>query len=72
MPTQLNNLATSFTGKDGLITGKTDGLNASIKDVADQRDRFSQHLAERRSAYRAQFTALDTMIAVDAVDLKLT
>jgi flagellar hook-associated protein 2 len=59
----LTNLATSFTGKDSLLASKTDGLNASIKNVADQRDRFSQHLTQVEAMYRAQFTSLDTMIS---------
>jgi flagellar hook-associated protein 2 len=58
----LTNLAASFTGKDSLLASKTDGLNASIKAVADQRDRFSQHLTQVEAMYRAQFTSLDTMI----------
>ena len=58
----LTNLATSFTGKNSLLASKTDGLNASIKAVADQRDRFSQHLTQVEAMYRAQFTSLDTMI----------
>jgi flagellar hook-associated protein 2 len=59
----LTNLATSFTGKDSLLASKTDGLNASIKNVANQRDRFSQHLTQVEAMYRAQFTSLDTMIS---------
>jgi flagellar hook-associated protein 2 len=58
----LTNLAASFTGKNSLLASKTDGLNASIKAVADQRDRFSQHLTQVEAMYRAQFTSLDTMI----------
>ncbi|SDC19302.1 flagellar hook-associated protein 2 [Massilia sp. PDC64] len=58
----LTNLATSFTGKGSLLASKTDGLNASIKAVADQRDRFSQHLTQVEAMYRAQFTSLDSML----------
>lgn len=58
----LTNLATSFTGKNSLLASKTDGLNASIKAVADQRDRFSQHLTQVEAMYRKQFTSLDTML----------
>lgn len=59
----LTNLAKSFTGKDSLIASKTDGLNASIKAVADQRDRFNQHLTQVEAMYRAQFTSLDSMLS---------
>jgi len=58
----LNNLASSFTGKNSLLASKTDGLNTSIKNVADQRDRFSQHLTQVEAMYRAQFTSLDSMV----------
>lgn len=58
----LTNLATSFTGKNSLLASKTDGLNASIKAVANQRDRFSQHLTQLEAMYRAQFTSLDSML----------
>ncbi|WP_198116642.1 flagellar filament capping protein FliD [Massilia rhizosphaerae] len=59
----LTNLAASFTGKNSLLASKTDGLNASIKRVAQQRDQFSQHLTQVEAMYRAQFTSLDTMIS---------
>jgi flagellar hook-associated protein 2 len=59
----LTNLASSFTGKDSILASKTDGLNASIKSVASQRDTFSKHLTQVEAMYRAQFTALDTTIA---------
>jgi flagellar hook-associated protein 2 len=59
----LTSLAASFTGKDSILASKTDGLNTSIKRVAEQRDQFSQHLTQVEAMYRAQFTALDTMIS---------
>jgi flagellar hook-associated protein 2 len=59
---QLTNLAASFVGNDSIIKSKTDGLNVSIKSVADQRDKFSQRLTGMEARYRAQFTALDTML----------
>ncbi|WP_296949273.1 flagellar filament capping protein FliD [uncultured Massilia sp.] len=60
---QLTNLAATFTGKDSILQGKTDGLNSSIKQVASQRDKFSDRLTAIEARYRAQFTALDTMLA---------
>jgi flagellar hook-associated protein 2 len=60
---QLNNLAASFIGTSGLITGKSDGINVSIKDVATRKDAFNTRLADIEKRYRAQFTALDTMLA---------
>ena len=60
---QLTNLATTFTGKGSVLQGKTDGLNVSIKAVADQRDKFSARLTAIEARYRTQFTALDTMLS---------
>jgi len=60
---QLTNLAASFTGKDSILGSKTDGLNVSIKAVAAQRDKFSDRLTATEARYRAQFTALDTMLS---------
>lgn len=60
---QLNNLATSFLGKEGLITNKADGLNVSIKAVDKERVRFTERLEQTEKRYRAQFTALDSMLA---------
>lgn len=59
---QLNNLATSFVGKDSLLKSKTDGLNVSIKSVADQAARFETRLDSIEKRYRAQFVALDSMM----------
>jgi flagellar hook-associated protein 2 len=60
---QLNNLATSFVGKDSLLKSKTDGLNVSIKSVADQAARFETRLESIEKRYRAQFVALDAMMS---------
>jgi flagellar hook-associated protein 2 len=60
---QLTNLTASFTGSGSILQGKTDGLNSSIKSVAAQRDKFSDRLTAIEARYRAQFTALDTMLA---------
>jgi flagellar hook-associated protein 2 len=60
---QLTLLSATFTGKDSILQSKTDGLNVSIKSVADQRDKFSERLTAIEARYRAQFTALDTMLS---------
>ena len=59
---QLNNLATSFVGSGSLLKSKTDGLNISIKSVADQAARFETRLESIEKRYRAQFVALDSMM----------
>lgn len=60
---QLTNLADSFIGTDGVITSNAAGINTSIKDVADQRQKFSDSLTAIEKRYRAQYTALDVSIA---------
>lgn len=60
---QLTNLAASFTGTGSILKSKTDGLNASIKSIADQRSRFETRLEGIEKRYRAQFVALDTALA---------
>lgn len=60
---QLTTLADSFIGTDGLIAGRTSGLNNSIKAVAAQRQTFSDRLTDIEKRYRAQYTALDVSLA---------
>lgn len=59
---ELTNLANSFTGKDSLLSSKTDGLNVTLKSVTSARDRFESRLETIEKRYRAQFTALDTAL----------
>jgi flagellar hook-associated protein 2 len=50
-------------GFDGPIASRTDGIAASIKEIGSSRDALNLRLAKIESRYRAQFTALDTMMA---------
>jgi len=70
---ELNNLAASFTGKDSLLTSKTDGLNVTLKSVTAARDRFEHRLESIEKRYRAQFTALDsTLMSMQSTSSYLT
>ncbi len=60
---QLNNLAATYLGSKGLIAARNTGINASIKDIAKQQTAFSDKLVDIEKRYRAQYSALDTMIA---------
>ena len=60
---QLNTLAANFLTSDGVIAGRTEGLNASIKNIDQRQDSFNQRLVTIEARYRAQFTALDTMLS---------
>lgn len=48
---------------DGLIATRTDGITASIKGINDSIDALNLRLAKLEARYRAQFTALDVMMA---------
>ena len=48
---------------DSLIDGRIDGINASIKSIGTQREALARRLDAVEKRYRAQFTALDGMIA---------
>ena len=57
--TTLNGLV----GSTGSITSATDGMNRLVKDITKQQEVLSAHLTTIEAQYRAQFTALDTLIA---------
>ncbi|CAN7164209.1 flagellar filament capping protein FliD [Pseudoduganella sp. LjRoot289] len=60
---QMENLAKSFLGADGVLTGRTKGLNQSVKDIAKQKDAFNLKLVDIEARYRKQYTALDTALS---------
>jgi flagellar hook-associated protein 2 len=60
---QYDKLLSSMLGTDGVLSARTEGLNATIKALGDQRTRLTDRLATIEQRYRAQFTALDTAIS---------
>ncbi len=50
-------------GTEGTIAARTSGLNTTIKNYEKQYDVISARLEKIEARYRAQFTALDTLIA---------
>lgn len=60
---QFTDLAKTFLEDDGLLDGRTDGLDRSIKDIAQRRAALNVRLDMVEKRYRAQFTALDTMLS---------
>lgn len=60
---RLKDLVDSFVGSDGVIKAKTDGLDNTIRDIADQRERLQTRLDAIEARFRRQFTGLDTLIA---------
>jgi flagellar hook-associated protein 2 len=50
-------------GDKGVLSGRTDGLKSSIKDLGRQNEKLNDRLFEIEKRYRAQFTALDVTIS---------
>ncbi len=48
---------------DSLVDGRMDGINASIKNVGTRREALALRLDMIERRYRAQFSALDAMMA---------
>ncbi len=61
--TTVKSKTTSLTSSSGLITARTEGLNLSIKDFGDQRDRLELRMTQIEARYRQQYAALDTIVA---------
>ena len=59
----LDKLVGRMLENDGLVDGRMDGINASIKELGSRREALASRLVQIEKRYRAQFTALDTMIA---------
>ena len=60
---QLSTFASGLLASDGVISSRVDGINASIKDIDRRKDDLSERLTAVEARYRAQFTALDTMLS---------
>jgi len=61
--TSIADMATGFTEADGLIDNRVNGIGSSISTLDDQRTRMEQQLTVTEARLRAQFTALDTLMA---------
>ena len=52
-----------FTESDGLIKARTDGLDAELKRLRNDRDALDRRMEQLEARLRAQFTALDSLLA---------
>lgn len=59
---QLNTLMSGFLANNGILATSSNGIDASIKNIAGRRDVLSRRLVDVEARYRAQFSALDVMI----------
>lgn len=58
-----DDLIDRFTGIDGLLTARTEGIGKRISDLDDQRERIEARLEQVRARYERQFTALDIAVS---------
>ena len=60
---RLDALAGSMLEGGGALSNRTDGIGKSIQDIGNQRDGLNRRLVDIEKRYRAQFTALDSMVS---------
>jgi flagellar hook-associated protein 2 len=60
---KLSDLLDRYLGSDGLFDARTATLNATVKDIADQRTALNTRLTALQDRYTKQFNALDTLLA---------
>ncbi|MDZ4201253.1 MAG: flagellar filament capping protein FliD [Gallionella sp.] len=59
----LKSWATSALGADGMLAGRTEGIGKTITDLGRRRSAIETRLISVEARYRAQFTALDSMLS---------
>ena len=59
----MDGIITGLIGSEGVITGKTTGLQSSITSIDKQRQTLEQRLEGIEARYKAQYTALDTLVS---------
>lgn len=59
----LKSWATSALGADGMLAGRTEGIGKTITDLGRRRAAIETRLISVEARYRAQFTALDSMLS---------
>ena len=60
---QMDRLVQQLLDSGGALAGRTEGINRSVRDIDSRREVLERRLEMVEKRYRAQFTALDTMIA---------
>ena len=61
--TRLTAATTAILGSTGVISSRTDNLNSAIKQNSARQDDLESRLAVTEKRYRAQFSALDSMMS---------
>ena len=60
--TRLTKVTEEMLGSKGVFKTRTEGLNATIESMGKSQERMELQLMQTEKRYRAQFTALDTMM----------
>ena len=61
--TALDSLLDSFLDSEGFVQAKTDGINASIDDIQQQKEDLALRLEQLEARFIKQFSAMDTLVA---------
>ena len=61
--TILSNWSTAVLASDSIIAARTEGIDRSITDIGNRRTDLEARLVNIEKRYRAQFSALDTMLS---------
>lgn len=59
---KLDKALESYLSSGGVFNSRTKGIQSQIKGIADDRERLGRRLSTLESRYRAQFTAMDTLL----------
>jgi flagellar hook-associated protein 2 len=60
---QLDKLVSRLLENDGTVDSRLDGINTSVRDIGKRREALEARMIQIERRLRAQFTALDTLIA---------
>lgn len=61
--TQTSSLLKSILGTDGSLKNATDGINKSLKQLDEQKERVTAQITATMARYKTQFTALSQMVS---------
>lgn len=62
LASRVSSTADTFTKTGGTLSTTTDGLSRTITDIQNQYQETKDRIDQRMETYRAQFTALDSMV----------
>jgi flagellar hook-associated protein 2 len=68
---RLDEMLEGYTEGKGIIQARVDGLQAGLKDVADQRVALERRIEGLESRFRAQFNAMDQIVSPTQLHLQL-